>query len=130
MDHEIRIKTDNLEEWNIVKSYLDKIGIKAELKSEGVYYLRWDDKAVEKKLGRQAGNAWVKEDLRIADVLVLMDRYWKRGSHGTFAQEYLGISKSTFLRRMRYFAERYGGLERALEAGCIYFTNRPTEEKA
>ena len=92
---------------------------------KGQKIIRWEDARVEKRISREAGNAWVKEDIKIQDVIELMDRYWIRGQHGTFGKEHLGISKSTFRRRLRYFEDKYGSLEKALEAGCVYFTDRP-----
>ena len=116
------------EDLNLLAGYLKRIGIKVEAGEggrEGRKIIRWDDSKVEERLFRNAGNNWVKEDIMISDVIELMDKYWIRGQHGTFAKEHLGISKATFRRRLRYFEEKYGSLQGAVKAGCVKFTDRP-----
>ena len=129
MEREIVLKTESGEEnWTALAEHLKRIGIKleeAEGGRDGQKIIRWEDANVEKHLSRDAGNNWVKEDIRIQDVIELMDKYWIRGQHGTFAKEHLGISKATFRRRLRYFEEKYGSLQGAVEAGCVKFTDRP-----
>ena len=133
MGHKITIlrSSNNKEDIASFLAYATRIGMTVEDDNPpgGEVTLRWDDKTVEKKVGRQAGNIWVKEDILIEDVIKLMDQHWRRGNHGTFAKDYLGISKSTFLRRLRYFEENFGGLREALAAGQVKFTNRPHSEK-
>ena len=116
----------------ILAEHLKRIGITMETAEggrEGQKIIRWDDSMVEKRISREAGNVWVKEDIKIQDVIDLMDKYWIRGQHGTFGKEHLGISKSTFRRRLRYFEDKYGSLQGALEAGGVYFTDSPEKNK-
>ena len=93
----------------------------------GTMRLIWDTDSVKKHLSRNAGNrsfVRVREDILIEDVLSGLAEYWTNNDKESYVKDTYGISASTFRRRLDFFKEKYGSLQEAAKAGCIYFTDR------
>lgn len=105
---------------------LKRIGFEVYQEEDGTIRLIWDDDYVNERLSRKAGSkklVHVRDDILIEHVLDCLDAYKASDEKNKFVQERFGISASTFRRRMRFFEEKYGSLQRAYEAGCVFFTN-------
>ena len=131
MNHNIIIQAEASQEIDLLRAYLDRIGVKTELSSEGCYSLRWDDEEVEKKIGRKAGRRRANAKIRIDDVLPLLNQYWNLSGEdkNDFVKDNFGISARTFRRRYKFFVDKgFESLKNARDTGYIYFID--DEEKS